>query len=189
MFLTDDGHESKYLVGEITTVKYVGVKEVLDKKWNIIKVEEANGKTCSLPIEKFIPSRCSPMFDFKRQNIESWDDDKVTNSQLWSRTVFWLADGKRCAVDLHNMANATLKVAEELYCDEIVEALPLLKEERHRLQTFDSTVCLQDHWLNGDLWWAPPPFQEYVSGDGRDLNLEVINQMMVRIRACKICLV
>ena len=99
---------------------------------------------CNLPVEKFIPERCSPAFEFKEENIQSWEDDKVSNSQLWSKIVFWLADGNRCAIDLHNMANATIKVAEEaLYSKEIVEALDLLKDEKHRVQTFDQVFVLE----------------------------------------------
>ena len=176
----DEGHESKFLVGEISAVKYEGVKEILSKKWNIVKVENSTGKTCRLPIEKFIPERCSPAFEFKKENIESYKDDKDSNSQLWSKIVFWLADGNRCAIDLHNMANATIKIAKEaLYSKEIVDSLDLLKDEKHRLQTFESSTCLGDYWSKGDLWWAPPAYVENVSKDGRDLNLEVINQMMV----------
>ena len=32
----------------------------------------------------------------------------------------------------------------------------------------------------GDLWWAPVPNSDYQTSTGRDLNLEVINEMMVR---------
>ena len=163
----DEGIESKYSLGRIADARYkreivTAANETFE---HLIKVENEDGNKFVLPIFKFLPFSCLPEFRFVEKNLYSYEDDKLTNSLLWSRTAFWMCDGKRCSDDIFNMANMEIKTAQRVYSAETVEKeLSTTDVDTPRLDRIEGKYkSLGELWKWGILWWAPPPFPENYS--------------------------
>lgn len=127
-----------------------------------------------MKIENFYPERCIPEFKLYPKEKE------VSNSALWAPSVFWICDGDSCARDIFRMSNLTIKMANRLYGETIVEKLFPLSHTVTREELVNPKIqTLQQIVERGETWWAPIPDEIYKSKDGRDLNLEVICEMMV----------
>ena len=74
----------------------------------------------------------------------------------------------------------SVKAAATYYSEENLAQIQSIDAKVHRpFQLTPSLRTLEMIINDGDTWWAPVLDVGYKSDDGRDLNLEVINSMMV----------
>jgi hypothetical protein len=133
-----------------------------------------------LDIKKFLPERCIPEFRFSKRFTE------FTNSNIWGTTIFWVYDGMMCVKDIVRFSNMSLKEAELYYGEDQVSKIFPLDHMVCRTELISTSLKTLDKLISdGDLMWAPIPDPGYRSVDGRDLNLDVINSMRVRLNFLK----
>ena len=135
-----------------------------------------------LDIKKFLPERCIPEFRFSKRFTE------FTNSNIWGTTIFWVYDGMMCVKDIVRFSNMSLKEAELYYGEDQVSKIFPLDQMVCRTELISTSLKTLDKLISdGDLMWAPIPDPGYRSVDGKDLNLDVINSMRVRLNFFKKC--
>ena len=174
MFAVENIHY-KFNLGRITDVSYFEKEFDDDKFISLLRIVNDNGSEFNLDINKFLPEQCIPKFELNRV------EKRVSNSNLWATSIFWPFDGTLCSLDILRFSRLSVKEANTYYGEEQVSHIFPLDQTVCRSFTLTPSLrTLKTIVECGECFWGPIPDPCYKGRDGRDLNLEVINTMMVR---------
>jgi hypothetical protein len=169
--------EYKFSLGEICDASFYEAMLCDGAQLELLEVVNATEHKLFLDIHKFLPERCIPDF------ILSWNDSSITNSNLWSPVIFWISDGYSSQRDIFRYSNMRVSDPISFFCEDVINNMFDINQTMTREQSITPSIKTLSEFIDdGITWWAPIPDNRLKSRDGRDLNLEVICSMMVRLR-------
>ena len=92
----------------------------------LLKQKNTENHEFNVEIKKFLPERCSPLFELNRA------EKSVANYFIWSPCVFWLFDGESCKLDIIRYSIMRVKSAAKYNGEEKLSQTQSIDAKIHR---------------------------------------------------------
>jgi hypothetical protein len=172
--LTVESIHYKFNLGRIQDVFHIENEIEEDKVISLLRVVNDEGGEFHIDIDKFLPEHCLPKFELNRE------ENKYSNENLWATSIFWPFDGSLCSLDILRFSRLSVKEAMRYFGSDQVASIFHVDQTVCRSFTVTPSLrTIKSIVISGECFWGPIPDASYKGRDGRDLNLEVINTMMV----------